>query len=298
MAETAELTSHSLAKRLPGWSKEDARFIALVEDMRENGIRTPWRVDREGHVLEDQDVLKAAKQLQIRQVPVIRTEEEPAAAIVGALVHRKHYSKGALAYVCYPLLKDAHAAALRRRIQNLKKGEARSSTESTIGKTEDFCESLGFGRDQFFKAKQAHEIFDKRDKEIAEWEAANPAAAGLHAAKKANSMEAKITGRPEDLRAIYEPKLLNGEMALGAMLAGIGGLEATKGKPREDYGQLELFSEAWETLEKRFVYWNKMGDAEKNMIAPRIRKVVEGMPADLRKEFAKALKAAEAKEAK
>jgi hypothetical protein len=273
--DPSELTVHALAKRLPAWPKEDQRFIALVEDIRERGISQPIVVDAENRILDGREAWKAAKQLQLKTVPIVRTNDDPATVIVMGLALRKHYTKGALAYVVFPLLKPAFEGCRARSLANLKKGSVPTLTQSTSGKIEDFCEFLGFDRKLYYQAKEAHELFEKADKAVADFEAKH--------GSKAESI---------DLRAHWEPRLLNGDLGLGAMLAGMAGQEATKGKAREDSGQLSLFVDWVHETEVRFAKWDKLNDQEKNHLAPKIRGMVRAMPADLRKEFAKALKAA------
>jgi hypothetical protein len=175
--------------------------------------------------------------------------------------------------VVYPLLKPAHEAAQRRKIEVLKKGSVPSSIQSTTGKIEGFCEFLGFGRDLFFQAKAAHELFEKSDKAVAECEAKN----GV-----------KLEGA--DLRALWEPRLLNGDIGLGAMLAGIAGQDATKGKAREDHGQLFLFDRWADETKVRFERWQKLQEDEKAVVIQKIRELVKAMPEDLRTQWKKALK--------
>lgn len=279
-----ELTVHALAKAMPQWSKDDARYIALVEDIRERGIDQPLLIDADEKILVGVERWKVAKQLQIKEVPILVCSGDPATVILQALIKRKHYTKGALAYVAYPLLKTAHTEAVKRRLEILKNAnKSSSSAQWTMGKTiEDFANENGFGRSLFFQAAELHKLFKKSDEECAEWEAKHP-----------KVDPALRTEGPINLRSHFEQKLLDGEIGLGAVLAGIAGLTSTRGKAKPNYGQLELFSEAFETLEKRFKYWNGFDERAKNEASPVIRRVVREMPADLRKEFAKALKEAD-----
>lgn len=282
MVDTAELAVHPLAKKLPGWAKDDERFVALVTDIRERGIQTPLRVDAENRILDGREVWKAAKQLQLRTVPIVRETGDPATVILGGLVFRKHYTAGALAYVGFPLMETALKESRERRVRNVKNAEKNpDSALSALSNAEMLAERMGISRRLFFQARQLHELFEKSDRALGDWDAKH----GKDGKDGKN--------RPDDLRARFEPAVLSGEMGLGAAIAGIGGLDATKGKPREDYGQLELFSEAWETLEKRFTYWNKFDEPTKNALAPKIRRIVKDMPPDLREQFAKALKEAQ-----
>lgn len=282
------LTVHTLAKAMPQWKTDDERFIALVEDIRERGIDQPFLIDGEDRILVGVERWKAAKRLQLKEVPVLACEGEPASVILHALVLRKHYTKGALAYVAFPLLQPAWQEAQRRRLEMLKKGKnanvSPSSTERTTGKTvEGFASENGFGRTLFYQAAELHKLFAKADAECAAWDAKHPGA---------DTLKGGLQTQPIDLRSHFEQKLLDGEIGLGAALAGIAGLQTTKGKVKPVYAQLELFEEAIETLEKRFKYWVGFDESAKNQASPVIRRVVREMPADLRKEFEKALKEA------
>jgi hypothetical protein len=281
--DPTELTIHPLAKKLPSWGKNDERFISLVEDIREHGILVPLRVDAENRILDGREVWKAAKQLQLKTVPIVHDDRDPATVILGAIINRKHYTKGALAYAVFPVLQPAYEAARKRQLENLKKGSARASIQSTTGNIEAFCEFLGFKRDLFFQAKQLHELFAASDKALAEWDLKHPEP------PKGGTTSA---GRPEDLRAVFEPKVLNGDIGLGAAIAGIAGMDATKGKAREEYGQLSLFDDWIEKSEVRFSKWEKLREDEKRAIGQKIRGMVKAMPEDLRLQFAKAIKEA------
>jgi hypothetical protein len=268
------LTVHALAKRLPRWTPEDQRFIALVEDIRDRGIQAPLRVDAENRILDGVEVWKAAKQLQLRSVPIVRTSDDPATVIVMGLALRKHYTKGALAYVVFPLLKPALEASRRRRLENLKKGHTDSALSAGSEKIEGFCTFLGFSERLFFQAKELHEIFEKNDLETAQ-------------------CEAKNAFKPESLREQFERKLLEGRLAWGRCWRGLPGRNAPKGKVREDSGQLSLFTDWLHETEVRFQKWQKLQEDEKRVVGQKIRELVKAMPDDLRGAWKKALKAAD-----
>jgi hypothetical protein len=283
--DPAELTIHPGAKKLPGWSKDDERFIALVEDIRERGIDQPLQIDAEKRVLEGRERLKAARQLQLKEVPVIvREPGEEVAVILHSLLQRKHYTKGQLAYVAFPLLEPAIQESRKRRLENLKNAKtpinSRKGTECTI---EIMAADLGISRKLLVMAGQLHRLFSESDHAIEEWDAAHP-----HGGE----------GRPEDLRARFEPQILTpvegGERGqhicgLGDVLAGIGGQKSTKGQQVEKPRQLELFEDAWSDLRKRALYWDSFDERTKLQARDTIYAVVAEMPDEVADVLAKAV---------
>jgi len=287
-----------LLKLVPELAEDDDRFIALVDDVRERGIDHPLIVTGDGLILDGRHLWRAAKRLQLATVPcVTRSEEDAAGIVLNSLVQRRHFTKGALAYIAYPLLEPVLAASKARRMDNLKSVEKannpRSSAEQTIGKishfspktAEEVAAHTGFGRELFFFAKRLHEVFAKSDQAVAEYRAAHPgwepSAAGV------------LSEGPWDLRGQWEPKILAGETGLGAALAGIAGEEATRGKDKQTSGQLELFEEGFELISKRFSYWERFTDGQRVKARAVIRATVEQMPEELRREMERAIRSVE-----
>jgi hypothetical protein len=268
------IRGHVLLKKIPAWSEEDPRFLALCEHVQAHGV-THAVLMTSRHEVVDLDGLhrwRAAKQLQLSEIPVqIVPDDLVANTILAGLVLRPHYTKSARAYLAYPLFEHALEESRHRRLENLKQGKSpmisRMSGEPTIGKTaQDFASQLGFKRELFCQAKQVHEIF-VRDAEY----------------KKA--MEPRILAEPiggehENSRPV----------GLGAVIAGWSGRAATNDKAKGASDQLELFSDAFTTLGKRFSYWESFSQAQKSRAVEVIRKTVSEMPEDLRAEVVKALK--------
>src|SRR4051812_13417605 len=106
--DPSELTVHPAAKLLLDWAKDDARFDALIEDIRARGMDQALLIDGQDRVIDGRKKLRAAKQLQLREVPVIvRGDDEVLGIIVNSLVQRAHYTKSQLAYILAPILEDA-----------------------------------------------------------------------------------------------------------------------------------------------------------------------------------------------
>lgn len=279
MKDPTELSIHPVAKGLPEWGKEDPRFIALLEDIRTRGIDQPLIIDKQNRIMDGRHRWRAAKQLQLDEVPVIvRSEEEVFGIVVNSLLQRRHHTKSQLAYLTYPLMKDAFDEAHRRMLENLKKGNNSRSTLSGLrAKTvEDLADQIGISRALFFQAKEVHQVFGK-DQAKYEFQTDD------------GPIE-KLT-----LKEFFERRILDAEKpaGLGAVLAGIAGMKATKGKAKHNPEQLDLFEGAFDVLSKRFVYWQKFDAEDKAKCKEIIRHTVAAMPQDLRAEFAAALREVE-----
>jgi hypothetical protein len=284
--DPSELTIHPAAKKLPSMAKDDERFIWLIDSIRERGINQPLQADSEHRVLDGRERLKAAKQLQLKAVPVIIRDGDSATLILDAILHRKHYTKGALAYLAFPLFASALEESKKRRLENLKNAEnAPFSRSSPSGlSAEDIAEKCGVGRSLFFQAGQLHKLFRESDKAIEEWEMANP-----HGGE----------GRPDDLRARFEPEILmqpvGGEKrhirGLGDIIAGIAGMNSTKGQPLQKPLQLDLFEDAWHDLKTRAGYWERFDERTKFEARQVIYKTVREMPDEVVEVLMKAIKA-------
>ncbi len=253
--DPSELKLHPALKVLPELPNDHPDFIAIVDDIRDRGIDYPVIILND-QIVDGRHRWRAATRLQLKELPTRDCKEnEVAGIIVNSLLQRRHFTKGALAYMAFPLMEDAWKEAQARQQAALKAG---SSLSVLRGKTvEDMAENLGFSRTLFFQARDVHQAFEKKPK----------------------------------LREEFEADILTGDIGLGAVKAGIAGQESTKGKPKVKEDQLELFTGAFDTLHKRFRYWNKFDDGEKDEVRKSLRKAVADMPADLRAEFKKAIAA-------
>jgi len=265
--DPATLRAHPAIKHFPRWDKESAEWIAFVEDIREHGIKNPIKITAAGVVIDGETRRQAAKQLAQEQVPTITVpDDEVNAIILRELLLRRNLTKSALAYLSFPVMAPAFEEARKRNLaclalgKNLNGSALRALPSSK--RVEDMAESIGIGRRLFFQAAELHEIFAKR---------------------------------PE-LREQFEPGILAGDSGLGAVIAGIAGKDSTINQPKVTIGQLALFTEALDKVEVRFKYWQKFKPAERDQAVITIRRTVSHMPAELRAEWLKALKAANKEE--
>ena len=110
-----ELRPHKLVKDLPRWAEDDPQYLSLVDDIAARGIDQPLFVV--GDAIVD-GVLRwrAAKRMQLASVPVVqRKEDEVPELAMQSMLQRRHLTKSARAYICYPLMDKAWMAVSRRQ---------------------------------------------------------------------------------------------------------------------------------------------------------------------------------------
>jgi len=113
--------------------------------------------------------------------------------------------------------------------------------------------------------------------------------------RQAREVHVHFEKKPK-LRAQFEPGILGGDLGLGAVIAGMAGVEATRDKPKQPDDQLDLFDDAFVVLSKRYKYWTKFDESQRHEARRSLRDSVKKMPADLRAEFKKAITAVEKEE--
>ena len=275
------LISHHPATGHVPLSPEDSEEITiLVRDIQERGVDQPIMVVPDKLkglwlLVDGRHRFAGAKQAGLSEIPaIVRKESEVPGIILSSLVLRKHFTKGALAYIAYPLVAEklckegGNGANQYRTIEQ-------PSIESTVahlpretGKPDPFSDSdtpfsaellgeqFGFGRDLFFQAKRLHEIFAQ------------------DAAYKAR----------------IEPHILSGETGLGAAIAGFAGKATTKGvtPTAAKYlllnarGQCAgLMPKALITLENGFKQWPKLDLTARARLKERWDKLCAALPEDL-----------------
>ena len=260
--DPATLRVHPVTKTLHDLADDDARFLTIVVSMERTGFATdkPITITEHGLILDGRHRWRAAKRLQLKRIPcVVRSETEAATIILDSIACRKHYTKSAVAFECYPLVKSAHEEARSRRLENLRKGQQIPDVVSRdIGnRVTDFSESIGICRDLFSKAAQVHALFAK-----------DPA--------YASQMLPRIFGEP-----------VGGEHAdarpvgLGAVLAGYKGKQVDKGGPPDDAKrQLELFTKTVEDGITRWDYWKGLSDHDKAQHWGKVKQAAAALPHD------------------
>lgn len=195
-----ELRVHKALASLPQWDEEDTRFLALVDDIQANGLIEPIKITERGEIVDGRHRWRAAKRMAWTTIPTVTVEDDQVLNLaISSLLARRHYTRGQLAYVAYPLFEDAHREAQHLAVKKLQKGPfSPSPTQLGTGtpKTvEALAARLGVTGETFRQASKLHGIFAKND----------------------------------DVRAEWEPKILAAEdpIGLGRAIAGIAGQAAT-----------------------------------------------------------------------
>lgn len=162
---------HRLIQGMPCWAENSPEMSALTEDVTERGIDQPLIVcqTQDGgevpgfyFLLDGRHRHRAASLGGLDKVPVVVRDEADAVGIVfSSITQRRHYGKGALAYLLYPVMCASAPEGPGR--------PKKSSIESTI--ILDLCVRAGFSRDLYFQAKSVHQAFEKRPDLREEYEA-------------------------------------------------------------------------------------------------------------------------------
>lgn len=255
---------HSLVRDMPRWEDDSQEMQSLVADVKVRGIdqalivtKTDRGVEAPGYyfLIDGRHRLIGGRFAELKKVPVIvRDEKDAVDVILGSLVHRRHFtSKGALAYLSYPVIADAVEKNKSKRAGNFRKTELPPVRLTA----EEMCERLGFGHDLYLQAKQVHEIFDK----------------------------------DPGYKELKEQHVLSGESGLGAVIAGFAGRASTAGKAKPDSNYLclaengkltGLMPKALISLRNGFKSWSKLDFAARGKLKEEWETLLESLPEDLR----------------
>lgn len=253
------IAESELLQRLPGiWSDNSPEMLGLAEDVLAHGIHEPLVVmetdhDGEGHpgyvfLIDGRHRLQAARLAGFSEVPVIyRPAEEAADIILSTLIHRRHYLKGALAYLSYPIV----ASKLQQGAGRPKK----LPTQSVIS-LDSLAASLGLSSDTLLQARGVHDMFR----------------------------------RSPSLKEEFEPRILSGEIGLGACLAGLRGKETTEGGRRSapDYlginakGEIcGLLPKSLVTMSNGFQTWGDLDAEARALFRQKFVELLDSAPPEL-----------------
>jgi hypothetical protein len=274
--DPAELSIHPVIKGIPTWDKEDARYKAMVEDVRARGIDQALIIDSENRILDGRHRWKIAKDLQLASVPVlIKKQDEVLGVAVNSLLQRKHYTKGQLAYILAPLLEDAFQESERRRLSKLAQNadnlrcEFSSQRPKTAG---EWADQIGISARLFQQARELHELFRK------------------HPEKRDLTDEDGVREEMITLRTFYEARILREEKpyGLGAVKAGIMASLSPNNRSQREPKQMELFGQAFGDLAVR---WKRVVAHGPEEAREAVKTYVAGLPEDLCEVIESAIKA-------
>lgn len=289
LRDPADLRPHSILHHIPAPAKDSAEVRACADTIAEqDGHVLPLVIDETGHLLTDDSRLRwmAAKRMGLTEVPVVIQPAALAPVIaLNAVIHRAHFTKSAIAYLAVPLLKPAFEAARSARLESLKKGQNPVVRSADYGKTwEELAEKIGVSRMILGAALQVHAEFEKDKKKYPfTIDGGDQDGATVH----------------QTLREHFEPKILRHQqgdehegtrpIGLGGVMKAIGSIRSTKGVPKTNGTQLDLFIGTFATGAKRLHYWNDLEPREKSAALESVLRWVEEMPEDLKEEVVSAL---------
>jgi hypothetical protein len=248
---------------LPGWEKGGELFNALVENIRFRGMDKPLIIDAENRVIDGEARWRAARQLQLTEVPVmVRAESAASILLASAATKKRLPTQSALAFYSYPLFASAFAASreAQRRYFESHGRSANLHAVRTPVKAEDFADEIGIGRRYFFDARKVWDAFDKHPEPV-------------DITDDDGEVHEGVT-----FREYYGRRILLGEVRLGAVIAGIAGHLHTKGGKKRVRKQLELFGKGFDLVAKRWRYWTDFDEAERRTAADKMREFVASMP--------------------
>ncbi|MEI6035852.1 MAG: ParB/RepB/Spo0J family partition protein [Verrucomicrobiae bacterium] len=252
IVQTIDIAWHPLVAKLPLKDPKHPTMIALRDDIEARGIDTPLVVCQDALepggflLLDGRHRLRAAMDAGLMLVPVqVVPEAEASERILASIVHRNHFTKGQLAFLCVDVIEEQIAG---------RGGDRKSKTakRSLIGR-EEICARYGIGRTLLDSARQVRDIF-----------AADP--------DFAEKMQPKIFADIDD-----KP------VSLGQVIAGYHGKEATEGLPLDRLKNVvPRCYVAMGTWEHAFNHWDKIPPNKQGEIRQAWGRILATLPESLR----------------
>jgi len=237
---------------------------SMTADIEERGIDQPLIVDENNRVLDGKLRLRIALDLNLTEIAITRrSSAEAATIIVQSLLQRRHYSKLALAYLAIPFFDGLVSEARARQVAGLKHGKEPGVRFSYDGKNKvAVAARLGIGTSTLSEALAIHRIF-----------AANAKA-----------------------KELFEPKILNGDLAGGKAIVAITGHVTTSGKERIDSAQLDLFEKAFHLTSIRLATrWQTLGGRDRQrVLAQYATEFLPALPPEFHQEYQRYLRSQKA----
>lgn len=219
---------HACLKHIPLWPDNGPRMMALRTEHQTTGLCPPIQLTAKHEIVDadSRERWRAAKMLQLPSIPVAIVPEELAELVsISTLVHRRHLTKSAIAYLVFPRLTLALEQARAQAHEKLRKLPISpvGAAAPTVKTVQEIAAGYGIEKTLLQEARRVHEIF-------------------------AHDLAYKAQMEP---RLLAEP--IGGEheqtrpVGLGAIIAGYAGKQ-NEDKPRADRGQLELFSQGFKAF--------------------------------------------------
>lgn len=281
--DPAILHPHEKVKHLIGrWQPDSEDSLSMRRSIRERGILVPLLITDDNRIMDGVTRWQCARALQLASVPVIvRSEEECLAILIDTELHRRHSTKGQLAFRLAPMIENAWDERQRRQLAALTRGQIPGSAEA-VGKTvEDYATEAGVSLRLMKYAREIHQLFRAHAETV--WEFGRDGeAVGFKRGSKL-TFEQYFTAR------IMDP---NDPIGLGAALTGMKqklsqaqyearGKKHGGGRPESEERQMFLLRQAWGDLNNRWVYWREMDEEAKESVKTAMVEAIEAAPDDV-----------------
>jgi len=241
LRDPAALKPHPLRARMPKRAKDSLAFKALTESIHTHGVNEPLAITADGHIIDGLERWHASRDWQLESIPcLVHADEDAPRLIVESLVARRQMQRGAAVYCVIPLMGEFFTNCENQRLQNLTKGKNKGAAiPKNLQKAQCFskpsdlvsedlqaaCAKLGVSDETLRQARRLWLLLNEHGADFLRTEMGKQ---GLDLPGVA-AVEFQT-----HQRLALEPRLLAGELGVGAALAGMAGKASTQGKERVD----------------------------------------------------------------
>ena len=279
--DPAILHPHEKVKHLIGrWQPDSEDSLSMRRSIRERGILVPLLITDDNRIMDGVTRWQCARALQLASVPVIvRSEEACLAILIDTELHRRHSTKGQLAFRLAPMIENAWDERQRRQIASLSRGAA--SPSPACKTVEEYALEAGVSIALMKQAREIHQLFKQHAETV--WEFGRDGEAVGFKRGDQLTFEQYFTAR---IMAAHDP------IGLGAALTGIKqklsqaahearGHKHGGGRPESEERQMMLLRQAWGDLNNRWVYWREMDEEAKESVKTAMVEAIEAAPDDV-----------------
>lgn len=259
LLDPAGLADHPLLAHIPVWAKDSEEFKSLRESLRTDGQLYEILIDSGHRVVDGRNRRNALAAIGAQATCRIVPDAEVSTIIFRALMQRRHFGKGALAFLAVPLVQPLIAAAQARRLACLRRGDSPVTAPCGDGSMECIARDVGVSKDTFDRARRLYELLSKA---------------------------------PENVRADVSARVLSGELELGYACTTVVNYEQAPARTaaldkRQQHDR--LFTRALPKLEG---HWTQSTPEQREAIREKFRSSVATWPRDLLEEAQTAIRAA------
>lgn len=255
-----DLADHPLLAHIPVWPRDSEEFKSLRESVRDDGQLYEVLIDASNRVLDGRNRRNACAALN-RPVRCRRVAEAEAVPVVfRSLMQRRHFSKGARAFLAVPLVLPLINAAKERKLGCLRRGE--SPVSDSIGDgvptVAQVALDVGVSVDVLDQARRLHDL---------------------------------LAGAPPELAADLTARVIDGEMGLGYACTALANAARDQAKTRLDKrAQHDRLFGGY--LPKLGLHWTEASAEQRGQIAEALRTQTAHWPVELLEETQAAVRAA------